>query len=402
MDYLMIIPISLLLFWFYKCIGVVDEGWHKNIVRLNRYHRTISGSSNRKADKNGKLSTLPNNAKNKAKLFWIWYGIDKVKYRQFQWAEPRSADSISDSENIIWGEDDAIVSYYRNERTNRHKDQHDYRFVIKNLETGEKKDADPDKDAPENIKINSLINAVVRMENLYDAEFRDGGDGGWWNSMLATLTGTLGEVISSTTYADLPKARGENIRNILVKNVEPEILPIPKPGEQVPTFYFKDAQGNRRSEITFIERVNYEMLEMKKYGVSLVNISLLDYETTDNSKEYQNALQELAVAKVRNLAADETSSALRKELEPKKEFLKEVLKNKADQEIRVKGTEDVTAVKKAQAQPQLRVIVEGSNSQSSSLDVNKLIDTTIGLELAQEIRDEGNNSSNQKTKNSKK
>jgi len=391
----------LIAFYFYQCINSIVEGWHYDIKRFGRWNRSISGARERVIDDYGNLVPQANTQT----FFWMWWGVEKIDDYQFHFVEGRESTKIdinADKQNILWGatKDDALITYERDVWTTHHKDQHDYRFSLKGLETGKK--ADPgkkqDTDVVENIKVNTLLNSTVRMMNPYKAHYRAGGDADWYNSLYATVEGALGEVLSGTIYADLGELRGERLQNVQVRNTEPQAI-VPNADTKP---YFVDAQEKRLETITFLQRINYEMMIVKDLGVELINITMMDFEPDEAYKGFVKAMQDQAISDVKVRTAENEATALNKVLNVKKGFIMGILKAKKNAEIALKGKEDATTVSKFKslANSNIRVFVDsqsGGSTANNNLDVNKLIETAIGLDVVKEINDaDGSNSKQNK------
>lgn len=397
---------TFLLYYFYRCIVVVKENQYKNINRFGRYHRTISGSRERVALQNGQLVLVEPDQTNDKKFVWIWWLVDSVAWYLFTWVEAMSSSKAKTKKGkVLWGdvEKDAEVSFERSEWTNHHKDQHDYRFRVNNLETGKniKKDTvteeKKNKKETENVKVDFSLNGTVKMMNVYDAQYRTGGEGDWYGSLAATLTGVLGEVVGNKIYSDLHELRGDKIESIEVRNTEPEkgeLVNDPSgarnqngtPKLVAHTPLFADRHGNRLDTIRFIDRINYEMLFVKRLGVMLINITIMDYEVSEESQQYVKALQENAISVINLETSKNKAFALRSILEPKKKFVLDIVQKAKDAQILIKKAEDVTITKKAQAQPNLRVeVASGQSDRSFMPNVNELVNLALGMDIAKEI-----------------
>lgn len=387
--------ISLLILWYISnCFNTVREGWHYNIVLFGRWSRTISGVRDRIPDKEGNLIVC--DGCNTATWFFIFYGVERIASYRFHWVEGMETTKIDPNgnpENIIWGKtkDDALVTVQRDEMTTHHKDRHDYRFRLNGLETGKKENEPVDTDVVENVKINTLLNSTIRMMNPFKAQFRSGGDADWYNSLYATITGTMGEVLADTIYADLGDLRGEKLQNVLVKNTEPQEIAATDANTQSHEILFKDNNGKRSEKITFIQRINYEMMIVKDLGIELVNITMMDFEPDDAYKGFVEAMQRQAISSVNVKTAENDAQARKKKLDVEKNYAIDILTASKNAKIELKKTEDVTVTKKAQHLANLRVLVEsqsGISNDIGTVDVNKLINNTVSLDVAEEIRSE--------------
>ncbi len=383
----------LFFFWIYKCIVVREEGKHKNVITLGRFSRTISGTADRIYDKTTKR-LIPATEPNHATLGWIWFGFQWISYYRFPWKEPKkSSDVTAGDKNIISGdpEKDVEVSYYRYEKTNHHRDQHDYRFDVFSIETGEKKKKKTEEKNPENVTVDLFLQGTVKMDSPYEAEFRNSAY--WHPSVEATIKSAVSEIVSTLTYADLPKIRGEKLETYLVKNTEPQNPTRIVGQNQQPEFFFKDSNSRRKAKVTFLERINYEILIVKRLGVFLINIPLLDYQISEESIEYVKALTERAVSEVRLETSQNKGTALKAEMRPRIEGAIELINADRDATIAKKKVRDVTIIERSKNMQNLRVLVESNSGQnmSPSIDVANLVQTAVGLDLAHEIN-QGKNS----------
>lgn len=390
------ICIGLFLYWLYRCIVIKEEGRHKNVKTFGRFSYTISGAQDKVYDPKTRRLIPGINAGNFA---WIWFGFQWISVYKFPWKEPkRSSDVEPGDKNIMSGDptEDTDVSYYRNEWTDHHRDQHDYRFDIYGVETGEKKGqvAKPG-DSPENVKINLFLQGTAVMECPFEAEFRNSAQ--WHSSLEATLFGTVGEIVSTMVYAELPNIRGEKLEKYSVQNTEPEVLPEAEQGKPTPEFFYKNTDGSRKKDITFLERINYEILVVKRLGVKLINIPLLDYEAHKDSAEYIKSLQTNAISEVNLKTSDNNGKALKNEMQPRIDGAIAIINAEKEAEIAKMKTENVTTTKKFEKLSNLRVFVEGSSGQNmpSKVDVSGLVNTAVGLDLAHEINQAGNDTKKQ-------
>jgi len=382
-----VIIFTAIILWVYKCIVVREEGKHKNVMTLGRFSRTISGTADRVYDKATKR-LIPAQTPNHQTLGWIWFGIQWVSSYRLPWKEPKkSSDVTPGDKHIISGnpEKDVEVSYYRYEKTNHHRDQHDYRFDVFSMETGEKKKKGIKDKNPENVTVDLFLQGTVKMDSPYAAEFRNSAY--WHPSVEATIKSALSEIVSTLTYVDLPKIRGEKLETYLVKNTEPE-TPSRLATQNSPLqFFFSDSTGKRKKKITFLERINYEILIVKQLGVFLINIPLLDYEISEESIEYIKALEEKAVSEVRLETSQNKGNALRAEMQPRIDGAVSLINADRDATIAKKKEPDVTIIQRAQHMQNLRVLVESNSGQNmpSSIDIANLVNTAVGLDLAHEI-----------------
>lgn len=394
---IVVLILSFIAYYICMCVNTIVEGWHYNIKRFNRWNRSISGARDRVFDNDGNL--IP--GVNTQTFFWLWWGFEKKDGYQFHFVEGRDSTKVNletDKQSILWNPTmgDALITYERDVWTTHHKDQHDYRFGLNGLETGKKigaaKKTEPD--IVENVKINTLLNSTVRMMNIYKAQYRAGGDADWYNSLYATIEGALGEVLGQTVYADLGLLRGERLQNILVKNTEPQSIG----PALVTTPYFADAKGKRLKKITFLQRINYEMMIVKDLGMELINITMMGFEPDDESKDFVRAMQKQAISEVNVKTAQNEGIALGEILNVKETFIKNLITAEQAARIAIKNTKDATTEVKFTklAESKITVYVDGqsggSASDNNNLDVNKMIETAIGVDMSKKIDDtDGNN-----------
>ncbi len=383
--------IGLFILWIWMCLVLNEEGRHKNITMFGRFLRTISGVADRIYDKKTKRLI---NGINKNLFTWIWWPFQKVDIYEFEWVEPRKSSEVTEGDKHIVGgnpKKDTEISFHRKEITNHHRDEYNYRFEVKRLETGETEQAMLEKKNlkagvnPENIKIDASIQATVKMDSPFEARYRNSGK--WHSSLQAAIFGTLGEVISKMIYADLANIRGEKLSNYPVVNTEPFEQTLIKDGTKV--FYYADSSGKRKETITFLDRINYEILFVQRLGVYLINITLIDYDINEESRGFVDALQLNATSKINLNTADNNAQALDKQLQVKKGVAIDIINANKEAQKDLMQTENLTVVKKAAAQPNLRVLIEGQQGPGAvqPVNVNDIINTTLALDAADEIRD---------------
>lgn len=352
------------------------------------------------ADKNGNLV--------KGKTFilfrylrFIAFPFEYVPRYKFRWGEAKPLSEIpQDKQGFIMriGSviNNTIVSFLRIELTNKHKHQHSYRFVFRSLETGEKRGAAKNADTVQNVKLDIETSTLVIMQNPAKAQFTDGGDAEWYNELEASFQGVFTEIMRNTVFADLKEICGTSIGNKLVSNVEP-LARAPKTNNQKDPGYnpiFLDGNSKRKDFITVIERINYEMLIAKNLGVRIEAPSILNFDVAEESKEFVTAVEKQAISEVNLRTAKNNAGALNETLQVKKNFIVSVAAANVKATRAIKLTPDATVIGKAaemRQAPNLRVYVEGGTTPQAatgSIDVNKLIETTLGLDIAQEINDE--------------
>ncbi len=375
MEYL--IPIwGLLLFYIYKCVIKKEEGRHKNVMSFGRFSRTVSGVRDRVYDpKTVKLV----DGENTGKFGWMWWLFESIPSYLFDWKEPGEKDKTGSVKQIN-------QTRYRSELTNHHRNQEDYDFEPQDVETGEKNGQQKDDDNPQNVKINATIRGSIIMESPFDAQFRNSGK--WHESVEATISGLFGWVVSRMVYAQLPDIRGEKLASTLVDNTEPDKPTKVKPGDEGKenpefVFYFADENEKRRDQIKFIDCINYEILEVKRLGVKLINLTLLDYEATAESKGYIDALQKNAISEVNLQTSTNNAKALDAVLEVKKAKAVELINTAKQAKIDVMKTEDATAIKVAEHLKNVKVWSAASGTDSDfDINVNEIVHTALNIDMA--------------------
>jgi hypothetical protein len=401
-EILVVVFTALFLYWLYKCCAVVREGWYENVKTFGGgYVRTLSAVRGIKVDNTGKkiksnesdMINIIIFGKKIRGFFWIWYGLEFIDSYWFSWAQAMNTIRVpkDEAENVIWGkmDKDAEVTYQRYEKTRGHKDQDDYHFRVNNVETGEKNEKKPDEDSAENVKLNFLLNATVVMENLYDVQYRDGGKVGWYSSLEATIEGTLGEIVRATTYSDIKDIMGDKIPNVEVSNVEPTEERGATGDDPGYKFMFKDEQGKRKDKITFLERINYEMLYKKRLGVKVINITLMDVAVSDDSKKYVDALEKKAISIVNLATADNDANAENKFFQKRKKVVVDILTANKNAVIDMKKVPDQTIVQKAEHQAGVRVLMEtqSEGANKGGVDMTRIIENLLSFDLHKEITD---------------
>lgn len=396
-------------YWIYWCIAKKEPGKFKIKTNLaGKPIKGINGIEDIVVSSEGKI--VPGN--NKGSYEWIWRPFQKIDKYEFGWVEGIAVAEIGKYPNatVLRGGavTDGKLTIQRKERTVYHLSQHDYRFWITNLETGEPKPTQQNATHPENIKVGCLLNGTIVMENIYDARFRAGGKANWYFSVEAVIISTLGEIIGDRTYKAINEIRGEKIQDVQVKNTEPMKDSLILDGEGVPELnpdgtkkryqpIFVDNDGNRLETVTFIQRVNYEILVIRKLGVKAINIALLDYEMDAESKAFGKALNDNAIATVGVDTADKIGQAIAKKMAPKIKMMKDLISHATNRLIKVKKTRDVTKTQVSKNQNQLRVNVNaGSNDEFvKPIDVKDLVNFFLSDQISQEISDEGQGAAGQ-------
>lgn len=372
-------PIGLIGGYLYWCALTPKEGRYYNVVTFNRFSRTISGVRDRVYNP---VTRRLENGTNTRKLEFIFKPFQRVDEYMLEWDDPReSPDTPAVGKNNIGNKDheNAVLSFHRIESTDHHRDEHNYHYVIKSIETGEPEGKPRTAGTnPENVKIDSLIQATVKMESPFEAQYRN--EAKWPAAVQAAIGGTLGEVISEMVYGELRTIRGEKLATHPVKNTDPSI-PKPKPGDPEQT-------------VNFLDRINYEIQVVQRLGVRLINLVLVDYDVNVQSIPFLDALQRNAISKINLETAENDANALKKKLTVKEDFIKNVLTANKQAIIDIKKVEDVTVVRKAQAQQSIRTLVEGQNGATVAhpINVQELVQTTLGLEMAGEIRKDADES----------
>ncbi len=449
-----------IMLWLWKCIVKKPEGKYKIVRTLGgRRVRGISGVTGKVVNDKGEIVA----GSSEGSYEFIPWPFSLIDTYLFNWAEYRSSKEVTlvKDSDIVAGdrEKDAEIMLQRSEYTNVLLSQHDYAFSIKNLETGERKKEEKKKEEgkkekpepptppnpepqspqaekdkvedkkveeekkkaedpasphhqPQNVKVTCNVNSTIVMKNIFQARYQAGGKADWYRSVVATITGTLGEVVSDRTFGELSEIKGEKLQDVHVKNTEPKHgsivrdelgKPVVENGQQKRyQSFFLDENGNQLERITFIQRINYEVLVVKKLGVELTNITLVDYEMDTVSKKYADALADNAIAGVQQDTAVKKAEAITSLLRPRIRAAQTLIRESADQINRIKSQEDVTKVREAEHQTQMRMKVlggTGNEYENMMPSIDKLINTVLGLEVSKDLNQD---TSEENSKNDKK
>lgn len=365
----------LLALWLYKCIGVIDEGRHKNIYSFGRWVRTISGSRNEKPDKvTGELIKIPDDEKrNTRRFFFILYPIEKTSFFDFDFTTVKNVAKLTEEEkkHIEWGnvtkDNEVVVS--RVEKTDHHRDQYDYDMIFKDIETGLPQlppaiDVSKIK-SPQNVKVKLRLRITVKARNPQDAENRTGGGTIiWFPSLKAVIATGLGDIVGSGSFSDLIKLRGENLdTKKLTSSTQP----------------------------TFLDYVNYQMLKIKKLGYEVLSMDFIDYEIMPESAGYIKSLADLANSEVNKEKADNLAYIADKRLEPYVRRAKELIDQYQQSIIAIKKQVDQTMATSTENLKNLKILghlnaVNGSG-ENKSPEIPSL-ETIINILAAQIAKDE--------------
>lgn len=376
------IGLALLLFlslWLLKCIGLIKEGRHRNIYSLGRYKKTISGSEERQVDpESGNLELIPDNKKNRSRLFFILYPIERASSFEFAFSSVKPVAQLSEEEkkHVEWGDlskdNEVVVS--RLETTNHHRDQYTYDLIFKDLETGIPEippNANLTISLPQNVKIKIRLQVTVRAENPKDAENRTGGGTLiWFKTMKGIIATGLGEIVGTGSVSDLAKLRGEALDNK------------------------KLSSANNKK---FSEYINDQMLKIERLGYSVLSISFIDYEIMPESQTFINALEALAKSVVDKSKADNDAYIKDKGLEPYVNRAKELLGEYVKAVQTIRKEQDQTFVKATENLKDLRILgsLNAGNSSQAEPEIPS-IQTIMNILAAQDAAGEINKP--QKTK----
>ncbi|HEY0979923.1 MAG TPA: hypothetical protein VGE18_00740 [Candidatus Paceibacterota bacterium] len=373
------IALALLCLWIYKCIVRVREDQYKVVEGWSkRYIRTISGVKGKQAateedvvaGRAPQLGEIIDGEDNGA-WDWIWYGLEFIAtYKMRKIIHKQRTDlTARDLTNVAWGnpDTDSEVSVSVESISDHYREQYTYELRFDRLETGNEDTEDgKGQKITQNVKMSVLLNVTVVTTNPYRTMYKESDGGRWLIILHNVIMSCLSELFSKRSFNGISSLRGEKLDVV--------VLPDGK---------------------TACGRINEQMLDVKNLGQKTEDLDFLDFEVMDESKDFVKALAEQARAAVEKGTAADRAEAERLLLRPQVEAKKELVVAERDAFIKIRQTEDVTAIKQVEGLPRDLRTFAGNLHSPSEVKFNlelpstgKIITEAFAREIANEIGDD--------------
>jgi hypothetical protein len=381
-----VIGVSLLIvlisWWLYMCTVVVRENTVKIVEDwTGNYTKIFSGIRGKrfatkedvKDDPSLRLGQIMDGKKSRSIKF-IFYGLFHIAtYKLGKIVRKKSASlTVEDKKNIVWGDpaNDLEVSIIEWSVSNHYRKQSTYELVFDDLETG--KDT-ASKDGAQNVAVAIQLNVSTSTWNPYETMYQENDGGKWLLEERAVILSVLNELLADMSYDDLSSLRGNDLNS------------------------YKLEDGR-----TVVETVCSKMLEVKRFGQKTFDINFLDYKIKPESQAFIDALNNRANAVLNKQAAKEQGEAKTLLLAPGINAAKELMNQDKLNQIAIKQQVDATVVKKFEfiKGSNIRVYIEAEGSSSTGnregINIDKVIEGVINLDVVKEITDESNDQNQQK------
>jgi hypothetical protein len=306
---------------------------------------------------------------------FIFFGVFHIaKYKLGKVVRKESSElTAEDRNNIVWGDPatDKEVSVIVWSTSDHYRKQFTYELVFDSLETGKPVGS---QGGAQNIAIKIRLNVSTCTWNPYETMYQEDDGGKWLLEEQAVILSALNEILADMSYDDLSAFRATKLD----------------------AFKLQDGR-------TFIERVNDEMLETKRFGQQTFDMNFLDYEIKPESQAFIDAMSRRSTAALNKQTAADEAAAVTLLLAPKVDAAKALMIQDKTNEVDIKKTLDATVVKKFESirHSNIRVYIEAEGSSSPGnrerIDVQKVIEGVINLDVVKEITDEANDPTPAKT-----
>jgi hypothetical protein len=373
----------LVCYWLYKCTVTVTENRFKVVEGwTGRYIRTISGSKDERVATQKDEDNSPKDAqgnptillgdiilgKDNGSIDFILWPLQQISTYQMRKIVRKSSADLTELEkkNLAWGkaEQDTEVSLTETSISNHYRKQFTYEMHFDGLSTGETQGV---ADSPaQNVKMRVRLNVTTYACNIFQSRYQEDDGGKWLTTLQGVIMSALSEIFGANSFDDISKLRTAKFNDIEL------------------------ADGKK-----FLERVDTEMLQIKKLGQGVSDINFLADEVMDESKDFVKAKEDAVRATIEKAAAADRGAAIALLLAPKVTAAKTIMNLDTVNRKSLKQTEDATTVKKfaSLATSNIRVYVDGaqnesSNSSGKSVDVDKIIQGVVNLDIVKEINDE--------------
>jgi hypothetical protein len=215
-------------------------------------------------------------------------------------------------------------------------------------------------------------------ENPFRTRYQEGDGGKWLSTMHAVIMSALSEIFGDHSFDDI-----SNLRSVKFNDIKLD------------------------DDRTFIQRIDDEMLRVKNLGQGVIDINFMADDVMDESKDFVKAKGEAVRAAIEKGAAADRSAAEALLLKPRVDAAKELMNQNNENQKDLKKIPDATTVSKFKslADSNIRVYVDGgtdkSSNGSSAVDIDKIVQGAINMDIVKEINDEskGNNFNKNKKPN---
>ncbi|MFZ4499878.1 MAG: hypothetical protein ACOYMZ_00060 [Minisyncoccia bacterium] len=385
-----IIAIIVILFWLYKCIVRVEEDKVKDVEDWGgRYARSIYGIKGFRAATEQDVVNAPVEqplrlgqripGEDSGTFDFILWPYEKIPVYPMRKIVQRETGTLSPEEkgHILWGtEKDTEVSIMKDSVSNHYRGQFTYEMHFDGLETGRKPPVDPknptieEQKNAQNVKVRVQLNVTVELENSRDARYQEADAAKWLTTLHSVIMSCLNEVFACNSYTGISDIRGKKLDDVTLTDGK-----------------------------TFKGRINEQMLDVKHLGMKTTDLDFLDYEIMPESKEFLDALDELAKSEVGKQIATNKADANRTLLQPELDARKQLIVQQRDAYIRIRETKDVTTIEQAKALPrQLRTFAGTMHSPvdpqfNLDLSPGRISTEIVARQVADDANEDGKNQS---------
>ncbi len=373
----------LMLLWLYKCAVLVPENYCKIVEKYTGVYKKgfcgipgkrIATEEDLKNNPDLQLGDLIDGKKTPSLVFiaWPYYRIATYNIKKIV---PRNSKDLTESEKgrIAWGDPnvDAEVFIFVESTSNHYRMQSTLRLKFSGLSTG--KTQSVANSTAQNVKMTVMLNATTYLCNPYRCRYQESDGGAWVDILNDVIMSALSQVWGTRSFDDISDLRAQKFNDIPLEN-------------------------NKK----FLERVDEEMLSIKKIGQGVKDVIILDDDVMPESKRFVDAKEDVAVAQQEEVASVARGAAEAALIKPKVAAAEKLMKIDTANKKALKSTVDATTQKKFEsiAQSKVTVYVEAANDNAgnpANIDPNKLIQNAIGLNIAKQVDDESN-TDNSKTK----
>ncbi len=386
-----ILVVILILIWLYQCGVVVKENEFKIVEGFTgRFIRIISGSKgdhaatqkdvdNKVKDEDGTLveigDIIPGN--DAGPYDFILWPLQRISTYRMEKIEDRVSADLTDEEKkiIVWGDPskDKEVSISKMSISNHYRKQYTYKMVFEGLATGKTKGAHGSE--AQNVKMTVKIAVTTCTRNPFRTRYQEGDGGKWLSTMHAVIMSALSEIFGARSFDDISELRTEKLNDIKLKDGR-----------------------------TFIQRIDDEMLKVKNLGQGVLDMNFIADDVMDESKDFVKAKAEAVRAAIEKGAAADRSATEALLLKPRVDAAKALMQENTANQKDLKKIPDATTVSKFKslAESNIRVYVDGgtdkSSNGSSTVDVDKIVNGTISMDIVKEINDESKSNNFNKNK----